>query len=407
MERSRLQPPGKRALTTYAAALAAACGLAAGGCAGGADASSTHEALGRAIQPIIGGEASGTSHDAVVVLALFQDGGRRGLCSATLVAPNLLLTARHCVSETDSSAACGLDGEPVIGAGLHGDRAAADFAVFVGKDGVAPPSTSEAAASARGARLVVDDAHTICNRDLAFVVLDRDLSAPIAPLRLSGATAADELTAVGWGLTEEGKLPSRRLARSDVAWIGAGPMLFPESTQWGIGDAEFMIGESACAGDSGSPALAKSGAVVGVASRAGNGKPRDPANPASPCMGPTAHAVYTHLGAAKDLVARAFAAAGHEPWLEGEPDPRAPAPPAPCDAGTCGDGGASAPARTPPQVLEGEKIAPEEDHGGAAEAGCSAGRPPRENAVGQALGASALLALALRARRRLAARARS
>ena len=53
---------------------------------------------------------------------------------------------------------------------------------------------------------------------------------------------------------------------------------------------------SACSGDSGSPALASSGAVVGVASRAGNGQPRDPNNAASTCLGATAHAVYTELG---------------------------------------------------------------------------------------------------------------
>ena len=62
-----------------------------------------------------------------------------------------------------------------------------------------------------------------------------------------------------------------------------------------------MIGESTCFGDSGSPAFASSGAIVGVAARAGNGAARTD-NMASSCIGPDAHAVYTHLDKFPDLI---------------------------------------------------------------------------------------------------------
>ncbi len=273
--------------------------------------------MGRTIQPVISGAPSGTEHDAVVVLALFRDGARLGLCSATLVAPNLVLTARHCVSEVDAQAGCYTDGTAIAGAGLHGDHPASEIAVFVPKDGVVASTSDEMLASARGKALVVDEtATTICNRDLAFVVLDRKVAAPIAKMRLGGPKAPESVTVVGWGLTESGTLPSRRMERSDVPLVGAGPMLYPDDQRYGFGDAEFMIGESACLGDSGGPALAKSGAVVGVASRAGNGQARDPGNPAATCIGENAHAVYTHLGAATPLVVRAFLEAGATPALE-------------------------------------------------------------------------------------------
>jgi hypothetical protein len=87
---------------------------------------------------------------------------------------------------------------------------------------------------------------------------------------------------------------------------------------YGIGNAEVMFGEAACLGDSGGPAFARSGALVGVASRVGNGLPRDPANSAATCTGTSAHSIYTHRGQSAELVARAFAEAGNVPVVEPE-----------------------------------------------------------------------------------------
>src|SRR5690606_8788372 len=104
-----------------------------------------HEDVGRVIQPIIGGTTSGTEHDSVVVLTTFRDGARRFLCSATLVAPNLILTARHCVTDfAAGSAACTAEGTPVTGAGVQADRDPSSLVVFVGRNGVAPNSEDEA-----------------------------------------------------------------------------------------------------------------------------------------------------------------------------------------------------------------------------------------------------------------------
>lgn len=272
--------------------------------------------MGRVIQPVIAGVPSGAEHDGVVVLAQFEGGARRGLCSATLVAPNLVLTARHCVSNADTSIACNTDGTAAIGAVIHDDVPASNLVVFVGKAGVPPSLGDEAAAKARGTKLVVDDSTTLCNHDLAFVLLDRPVDAPIATLRLSGGpTASERVTVVGWGVDETGAIPATRRAREGVAVTGIGPTLMADK-RYGIGDAEVMFGEAACAGDSGGPAFTRSGVLVGVASRVGNGKPRDPANYAATCVGETAHSIYTHLGQSAALVERAFAEAGNHPVVE-------------------------------------------------------------------------------------------
>jgi len=353
--------------------------------------------VGQVIQPIIGGTVSGASRDAVVVLARFDAGVRRGMCTATMVAPNLLVTARHCVSETDATAACDASGAPVTGARLHGDRAPSSLAIYPGLGGVAPDTTREYGATARGKALVVDPATTICNRDLAFVVLDRALfSVPYAAVRLAAPDTSAPITAVGFGIVDDGSLPTSRRERSGVALLGAGPMAYPEDARYGIGDAELLAGESACSGDSGSPALAASGAVIGVASRTGNGKPRDPANPASTCLGATAHVVYAQLAAGgASLALRAFAEAGQKPWLEGEPDPRALSSPSANRAArtTIVRERDEAPLPTPPLPIEGPEV-----HGEGS--GCAISGEPTRGAVEEAVGVLAIVLVTLRLTRK-------
>ena len=408
MRRSRLQPGRKTTLRADVRLVLSAASLVLGACAGPVEDQATAPHLGRTIQAIVNGSASGAEHDSVVALARFENGVRVGLCTATLVASNLALTARHCVSATDASAACGSDGSPVVGAMLHGDRLAATLAVYATTNGAAPDTTSEAGASAHGRALVVDDATTICNHDLAFVVLDAQLSAPRSPIRLAPPSAGDVLTAVGFGITEIGALPSQRMQRSGLALMGAGPMAFPDDARYGAGNAEFLVGESACSGDSGSPMLAHAGngaaAVVGVASRAGNGQPRDAANAASTCLGATAHAVYAQLGQNQALVLRAFAEAGATPWLDGAPDPDAVKPAtagSPAPAGDVASASPSPPSSAASTANEGTSAMPPSGARSsepAAAGGCSASSEPTHGAVENALGIVFLLLLVLRLR---------
>ncbi|MEA2747362.1 MAG: hypothetical protein QOI41_1505 [Myxococcales bacterium] len=417
MRAGRLQRGKKTPLRADGLLLLAAAGLVFGACAAPIEGREEQTHMGREIQPIVGGIASGADQDSVVALARFENGARVGLCTATMVAANLALTARHCVSATDATAACNASGQPVAGALLHGDRVATTLAVYATTGGVAPDTTIEAGASAHGKTLVVDaDATTICNHDLAFVILDTALASPISPMRLAAPAAADPLVLVGFGITELGSLPAQRMRRDGVSLVGAGPMAYPDDPTYGVGDGELLVGESACSGDSGSPAFTPLGAVVAVASRAGNGKPHDPANAASTCLGPTAHAVYAELAANQTLTLRAFAEAGATPWLEGQPDPRTPKDAGAPGSSSGGAGSGSSGNDTLPPSASGAANAngngaqsgaapsgdgmldPSGARTSATTGGCSASGEPTHGAVEDALGIVFLFLLVLRFR---------
>lgn len=260
---------------------------------------------------IINGSASGKEQDAVVLLTMASG----GLCTATLVAPNLILTARHCVSDLEEGGIlCRPDGTSEIGGDILRDIPAGDLSVYLGQRAV-DDWRNERPAAARGKRVITNGARNICGGDAALVLLDRDLRAPIARIRTaSGAQEGETLTGVGWGLTEAGTIPTQRMTRSGVRVTDVGPV--DDLTA-----SEFMTGESACSGDSGGPMLSAKGAVVGVVSRGGGGDgPED--NAAGACMGSGSREIFVQLEQQKALLDQAFALAGYEPLEENDP-PRA------------------------------------------------------------------------------------
>ena len=307
-------------------------------CAHGGDSSSDSDS-----SEIINGERDTKANDAVVLLL-----SSSGSCTGTVVAPNLILTARHCVSKTDGSSICKADGTASFGGGVYTDKPASDMRVFAGVDAqrnfratVPAPRAGRADKSARGKQLIVEDTDTYCSHDVAFLVLDRDMDVPVAPIRLSGgARPGEKLTAVGWGIIEDGTLATERKVREDIPVLFAGPKILGAGAI-GIGASEFQVGESICQGDSGGPSFSSTGALVGVVSRGGNGQ-GNKEDAASGCRGSVTRNVYTHLGTKTELVTRAFEAAGHEPIPE-TPSADAGAP----DGGDTTDAGTDVSVATP------------------------------------------------------------
>jgi hypothetical protein len=281
-------------------------------------------AIGRTSEAIINGQNSDKTQNSVVLIMYPTGGGVFG-CTGTLLAANLVLTARHCVSSTyDQPFGCDQSGIGQAGGNITGDFTPSNMLFFTGATRPADPFSQTPAA--HGKQFIHDSAKNLCNHDLALVVLDQEIpNAQIAQIRLDQPVSVGEsFTAVGWGVTMTTDMPITRQQRPAVKIEHVGPVL-DANLGIAVPDHEFQVGEAICQGDSGGPGFdAKTGAVIGVVSRGGNGN-TNPINPWDTCVSSTTNPAenwYSATFGFKDVIMNGFAAVGQDPWIEGGPDPR-------------------------------------------------------------------------------------
>jgi hypothetical protein len=304
--------------------------VASFGCAVDSNTPTDAERLATASSAIVGGVASTAAEDFIVYITGEYDG--RDDCGAAVVAPNLLLTAKHCLKLFDraTKSKCDGTGEPVIGSAggyATGNVPATEFIVYPGVDGRRRFLNKEPPA-ARGKTIIDDGTPTFCSHDLAFVVLDTPLTdVPIARLRLGKRPDAFpdlKLAIAGWGSAESGfpyngaPTPTRlRRGGITIRRVGA-PTLDPNATG-DLGPRTFEAGPGGCTGDSGSPGFdEQTGGVLGILVRALN---TDSSNPVSPCASDSVSNVYMTITDFDKLVREVFATAGASPWIEGKDAP--------------------------------------------------------------------------------------
>lgn len=219
------------------------------------------------------------------------------LCSGAVIAPNLLLTARHCVSRAvTATPSCDARGKSHNGEHLSDDVDPAAISVYVG--GHVRPDMD--AAAARAVRSIHPVGNVLCDADVAFLVLDRDLEGVTTlAMRLHGSVQpGDYIIPVGFG-GGPANIVGLKVARDRSRVLSIGPAANAE-TGAVLGPREFEVDRATCRGDSGGPAVdAFTGEIVGVVSRGGS------------CSNPGNH-VYTRVDAYVNLARRAIATARHD-----------------------------------------------------------------------------------------------
>jgi len=219
------------------------------------------------------------------------------LCSGALVAPNLVLTARHCVSRAvTATPSCDARGRSHNGDHLAEDVDPGAIAIYTGAH-VRPDIDQPAA---RAVRPLHPTTHVLCDSDVAFLVLDRPVAnSTVLSMRLHAPVeTGDVVVPVGFGGGPL-NIVGHKVARSKSTVLATGPSA-NAATGAVLGPREFEVDRATCRGDSGGPAIdVNSGEIVGVVSRGGS------------CSAHGNH-VYTRVDAYNRLATAAFIAADKE-----------------------------------------------------------------------------------------------
>lgn len=229
-----------------------------------------------------------------VVAVRIGKGDKFGLCSGSLITPNLVLTALHCVANgTSPTVACDSQGKSHNGNHVGAVYETSQLSVFLG---TAPNLTGEPRARARS--IVVPESKILCNTDIALIVLDKSITevTPL-PVRFTEVPKEGEIVrSIGYGINDFDQKAGVRYVKDGVHVLGRGPGVTEYFTP--LGSKEFEVGKSICQGDSGGPAISEStGAIVGVVSRGGD------------CHENYGH-IYTATTGFDELFKRAFKLAG-------------------------------------------------------------------------------------------------
>jgi hypothetical protein len=285
-------------------ALGTLSGCAAQG--GSSDVAPGLEAAPEGSHALVYGGAADMADQGVVALKITKPNGDAQLCTGALVANNVVLTARHCVSPMIASkVVCNEKGISENGHHFGEDGDPSAIEVYLGQK-----SSLKGAPAAKGKAIVHDDSQVVCDHDVALLVLDQAIAGatPFKVRTAGGVAAGESVKVVGYGQNDQSSPLGTRLERNlSILAVGAAV----SASKTALATHEFELGAGSCEGDSGGPAFsATTGAIVGVVSRGGS------------CTDDFGH-VFTQTNDTTDIFTRAFDIAGGAPITETS-DPDAP-----------------------------------------------------------------------------------